>query len=179
MIYLAVLQVVRDIVAIFGVIAGLTYYVMTVRNQSKARQIQLISQLSSYTSEEFQKREGHLFTLEWEDYDEFEKKYGSGDNMESAAQRYAVWSDYNKTGLILKTGLIDVETFLGFTGGQIGLVWQWHKFESVIKEQRRRYKMPDLFVWWEYAAAEIRRYYDLKGHADIIPEHYSSYVPEA
>lgn len=39
--------------------------------------------------------------------------------------------------------------------------------------------MPDLFVWWEHAAAEIRRYYDLKGHTDIIPENYSSYVLDA
>jgi len=70
-------------------------------------------------------------------------------NLRSNAQRYAVWSGYNRTGLILKTGLIDVDTFLGFTGGQIGLLWQWHKFESITREQRRRYKMPDLFVWWE------------------------------
>jgi len=32
------LQMVRDVVAIFGVIAGFTYYVITVRNQKQARQ---------------------------------------------------------------------------------------------------------------------------------------------
>jgi len=37
MVDLAMLQVVRDLVAIFGVIAGFSYYVMTVRNVNKAR----------------------------------------------------------------------------------------------------------------------------------------------
>ena len=41
MIDLATLQIVRDFVAIFGVIAGLTYYIMNVRNARKARQTQL------------------------------------------------------------------------------------------------------------------------------------------
>jgi hypothetical protein len=32
------LQVVRDLVAIVGVIAGFSYYIMTVRNQNRTRQ---------------------------------------------------------------------------------------------------------------------------------------------
>ena len=31
------LQIVRDVVAIFGVIAGFSYYVLTVRNSQRAR----------------------------------------------------------------------------------------------------------------------------------------------
>jgi hypothetical protein len=31
------LSVIRDLVAIFGVIAGLTYYALTVRNQKKGK----------------------------------------------------------------------------------------------------------------------------------------------
>ena len=49
-------SMIRDIVAIFGVIAGFTYYVMTVRNAEKARKIQLVTQISNLTSEENQKR---------------------------------------------------------------------------------------------------------------------------
>jgi hypothetical protein len=81
-------------------------------------------------------------------------------------------------GFILKTGLIDIETLLGFLGGQLTPLWMWHKFKSIIREQRERYKQPDLFVWWEYAANEIQRYYSMKGHTDIIPESIS-YVSDA
>jgi hypothetical protein len=44
MVDLAMLQVVRDFVAIFGVIAGFSYYVLTVRNASKARKVQTLMQ---------------------------------------------------------------------------------------------------------------------------------------
>jgi len=35
------LQMVRDVVAIFGVIAGFTYYVLTVRNSQRMQKMQL------------------------------------------------------------------------------------------------------------------------------------------
>lgn len=86
------LQRLRDIVTIFGVLAGLTYYIMTVRNSNKARQIQLISQFSGSTSEEIQKKGIQLIALEWSDYDDFERKYGSDLDPDNFAMRYATWS---------------------------------------------------------------------------------------
>ena len=47
MIDLTTLSMIRDIVTIFGVIAGFSYYVMTVRNSTKARKTQLLMQLRS------------------------------------------------------------------------------------------------------------------------------------
>jgi hypothetical protein len=173
------LSVIRDLIAIFGVIAGFSYYVMTVRNQSKTRQIQLISQLSSYLSEEYQLKEAQLFSFEWEDYNDFEEKYGSDKHPDNFALRYAIMSDYNRTGYILKMGLIDIEVLMGFFGGQLAPLWLWHKYESIVKEQRIRYKQPELFDSWEYLANEIQKYYKMKGHTDIIPENYSAYVPDA
>lgn len=39
------LSTIQDLVAIFGVIAGFNYYVLTVQNQRKARQAQLFIQI--------------------------------------------------------------------------------------------------------------------------------------
>jgi len=166
------------ITAALGVIAGVINSIYASRLGHKSRQIRLISQLSRYTQEEFQKQEYQLFALEWDDYDDFEKKYGSDFNLDQFSKRYAIWSEYNKMGFLLKTGLVDVDTLLGFLGGQLPLLWLWHKYESIIREQRRRYKQPDLFVWWEHAANEIQRYYSMKGHTDMIPENIS-YVSDA
>ena len=178
MIELSTIQAIREIVTIVGVIAGLSYYVMTVRNQNRARQIQLISQISDFTSAEYQKRGQLLSVMQWDDYDDFERKYGSDVDVESFSMRYGAWSDFSRTGFLLKEGLIDIETLQGILGGQLGPVWQWNKFESIIKEQRRRYKMPYLFIWWEYLADEVTNYYESKGYRDIIPENYTSYVPD-
>jgi hypothetical protein len=178
MIELSILQAVREIVTIVGVIAGLTYYIMTVRNQNKARQIQLIAQLADFTSAEAQKRAYPLLSFQWEDYNDFERKYGSDTDVESYAERYGAWSSMNRAGFLLKEGLITMDILVGSLGGQLGPLWQWRKFESIIMEQRVRYKMPLLFVWWEYLAGEIERYYEERGYTDLIPENLGSYVPD-
>ena len=46
MIELSTLQAIREIVTIVGVIAGLTYYILTVQNANKARKIQLTLRLT-------------------------------------------------------------------------------------------------------------------------------------
>jgi hypothetical protein len=178
MIELTTLQAVREIVTIVGVIAGLSYYVMTVRNQNRARQIQLIAQLADFTSAESQRRAYPLLSYQWEDYDDFERKYGSDVDLEGYAERYGAWSNMNRTGFLLKEGLITMDILVSTLGGQLGPLWQWRKFEPIIKRQRELYKMPLLFQWWEYLAGEIERYYAERGYTDLMPENLGSYVPE-
>ena len=42
------LSVIRDLVAIFGVIAGFTYYVLSVRNANRSRQTQIFMPIYTY-----------------------------------------------------------------------------------------------------------------------------------
>ena len=172
------LQMIRDVVTILGVMAGFSYYIMVVRNANKARQIQLIAQFSGATSEEMQKKGIQLIALEWSDYDDFERKYGSDVDPDNFAMRYAYWSRFNQIGYMLHSKIIDKETLQGIFAGAGGPLWQWHKFESIDKEQRRRYNLPDLFIWWEYLADELRKDYEARGHIDPIPDNYASYIPD-
>ena len=79
---------IRDFVAIFGVIAGFSYYVLTVRATRKNSRIQLVSQLSrDVGTENGVKNHFKLLNMEWESYEDFEKKYGSDTNLESHARQ--------------------------------------------------------------------------------------------
>jgi hypothetical protein len=49
-----------------------------------------------------------LYSMEWEDWDDYNRKYGSENNPENYALRYSTWSRINGVGLLVKTGLIDV-----------------------------------------------------------------------
>ena len=178
MIELSTLQAVREIVTIVGVVAGLSYYILTVKNQNRTRQIQLLSQFSKSTSEEVQKRSIELIALEWSDYDDFERKYGSDNNPDNYGIRYAAWSGFNQLGYLLKQGLIKIEQFQGIYAGAGGPMWMWHKFGSIIKEQRRRYNLPFLFVWFEYLANELIKDLERRGHTNLIPENYASHIPD-
>ena len=66
------LSVVRDLVAIFGVIAGFSYYVMTVRNARKALKTQTLMRLrEQQMSTEWMNDYIELLETEWTDYDDF------------------------------------------------------------------------------------------------------------
>ena len=76
------LSVIRDLVAIFGVLAGFSYYILTVRNaqrnqrmQLETRQTQLYMQLFKelYTPE-FWKLYLELSRIEWENLEDFRRR---------------------------------------------------------------------------------------------------------
>jgi hypothetical protein len=79
-------SMIRDIIAIFGVLAGFTYYVLTVRNtrvnqqqQLETRQAQLFMQIfQEFSSVENFKVLNEVMAMEWDDYDDFMSKYGGG-----------------------------------------------------------------------------------------------------
>jgi hypothetical protein len=177
------ISVIRDLVAIFGVIAGFTYYVLTVRNAQKGqrtadetRQLQTVMQLSSMASYEGSKIYIELLNMEWNDYEDFERKYGSDTNTDNFAKRQAIWRNFDALGLALKRGLIDRELF--FEQNPYGALLIWAKFRDVIKEIRRRYNQPLLYVHFEYLTEETHRYIQERGLDASVPGTFLSYVPE-
>jgi len=74
------LGMIRDLVAIFGVIAGFGYYVLTVRNAQKARRTDTFMRLyQSRHDPETHQRFWKLMEQEWVDFDDFmhsEHRYG-------------------------------------------------------------------------------------------------------
>ena len=100
MVDLAMLQVVRDLVAIFGVIAGFTYYVMVVRNSQRMQQLQLETRKAQLymqlfmriTSEEFVKKSIDLLRLEYDNVDEFMEKLLLGPDSSLHAKLFSIIS---------------------------------------------------------------------------------------
>ena len=128
------LSTIRDIVAIFGVIAGFSYYVLTVRNTRINRDTQLFMQIFSLTNDpDFIKRITEMITeMEWDDWEDFERKYGTSvGNYENYGYRYALWKRYDALGELLRRGLIDGELVYALAG-QNDAMWFWDKFGSII-----------------------------------------------
>ena len=71
-------QTISITVASAGVFAAAIYYILQIRHQSKVRQSDLIIRLYSfYNSEAYQKAVARVLALDYRDYDDFVKKYGS------------------------------------------------------------------------------------------------------
>ena len=151
------LSVVRDLVTIFGVIAGFSYYVLTVRNANKARQQtisrELVKELSSV---ENQRIFMELLLMDWIDFDDSLKKYDSTVNIDNYSKRASIWASYNSMGYELYKGNIDIETIYHLTGYQV-LWFLWNKFKPIILGYRKRYGNPDHMKWLEYLVDELAK----------------------
>ena len=71
---------------------------------------------------------GYLLNMQWSDYDDFEKKYGTDSNPEGAALRLGVLYEWNGVGYLLKKkGMIDRETAYRLANN-VSATWLWKKF---------------------------------------------------
>ena len=173
------LSVIRDLIAIFGVIAGFSYYVLTVRATRKNSRVQLVSQLSrNVGTENGVKHHFMLLNMDWENYEDFEKKYGSDTNLESVSMRYSNWNTYNDLGYMLRKGMVDSEDLYNISGTGIGVIYQWAKWGSIIREQRRRYNGSAWMKDIEYLAGEMLRIKLREDPSFKVPETFSSYIPD-
>lgn len=159
------LSVIRDLVAIFGVLAGLTYYVLTVRNAQKARQTQVLMQLyQSMYNPENSKRLWELLAMRWEDYDDYMEKYSPQTNPEHAAMRIAYWYLYDGLGMLVRDKVVYVKTVYRTLSRRIIMVW--YKFETVFKRLRldeERELGSDYLEDFEHLAKEMIKIRKQKG----------------
>jgi hypothetical protein len=160
-----------------GILVGVSYYIVSLRNQSRTRQIQLIVQLAHQRTEDTSKRNLELLGMEWGGYDEFERKYGSDVNPDNFAMRSHSWYQYNTIGLLLKKRLIDADTLFSLQSGETAL-FHWNKFRSIIMEIRRRYNMPRFCIYFEYLADENMKYLKQNGFTVEVPDTYYAYIPD-
>ena len=157
------LSVIRDLVAIFGVIAGFSYYVLTVRanqrnqkQQLEARRLEMFMRL--HQSKYDQKGLENIFmlmNLEWDDIDDYMQKYGGITGHSEVASATASWFDYyDGLGILVKENMIDVDTVYKWACSRI--LFMWFKFDTVIKMLREPpWGLPDYLQNFEDLANEM------------------------
>ena len=153
------------------------YYIMMLRmNQRNGRITLTNSIMQSLTSEEAIGTWLELMHMEWSDYDDFERKYGSDFNPKLAAKRLSFWATCDSLGHLLRTKVVDVETL--YYSGVSYTWWPWLKFAPIMEEHRRRYVGPSAYRNWEYLAHEMERVSKRLNPAFTVPSSFDSYVPD-
>jgi hypothetical protein len=123
-------------------------------------------------SEESQRRFLDVINMEWIDYDEFERKYGSDDHLDMYTKRISTLYEFNGVGFLLKGGLIDMDTAYSLAD-TLGLQL-WRKFEPIVREQRVRYNVPELYADLEFLAAEVAKRLEERGYStEMRDAHYT------
>jgi hypothetical protein len=158
------------IVAAAGVLVGVAYYILEIRQQTKVRQdlarqreteletrqAQLFMQLyDHYYDRDTMKDESEIiYQWKWKDFEDFWEKYGVFTNVE-AFTKFDSWATYIKgVGVLVKRRLIDPDLVYDLMGTSIILLWE--KYGSVIKEIRKRI-YPHAYEWCEELYNEMKK----------------------
>ncbi|MCX6653876.1 MAG: hypothetical protein NTY03_02010 [Candidatus Bathyarchaeota archaeon] len=184
MVDLALLQSISYMAGALGVCVGALSFAFNMRASQRnmkqtleTRKLQFINEINkNLISEESLKRWITLLNMEWMDYDDFQRKYGSDVDIDNCAKRMAMWYSYDNIGAMLRSGLVDAETL--YDSNMFGGFEMWVKFEGIIREGRIRYNTPGDLVNFEYLAKEMLRIRLLRDPSFKQPETFLKYVPD-
>ena len=177
-------QMVLSTLQTVGLLVGIFYYIITLRNTQKTQQMQLetrksqhyLQMLQTVSTEEFIKRTMTVHQLEFKDYEDylaFSNNYDS--DMKWQYEAYMTW--LNGFGLMLKEGLIDTEVILSFGQG-IQYIRAWEKWKPIILKNRERSNLPQLMEGIEFLAVEMERVRKMKGIPSMWSEDLGKFIPE-
>jgi len=152
------IQTASVMLASASVVAGVIYYTLQLRHQTKIRQTDLVMRLySTWGSKEFRDTLMEVYNLQFKDYEDFVKKYGpwlSKGPAQTAIFVVAVY--FQGVGLLLYRRIIDI----GFTYHLMGFAsikLCWEKTKPVIKGLREQFNDPRIFAWFEYLYDELKK----------------------
>jgi hypothetical protein len=187
---LAEIQAAYYMVAATGVLVAAVYYVMTLKTTQRNQELMLKAQqqnletrriglmdsiIARSINKEAMRSIFELLRYEWSDYGDFERKYGSENNVEAAATRYAVWNAYDSIGMMLRKGMVEAEDI--YDVGSV-CIFLWVKFKPVIEENRRRYNGESYLKDFEYLYEEMMKVKLSRDPSYRVPGTLDKYVPD-
>jgi hypothetical protein len=145
---------VSAIVAAAGVLVGVVYYILDIRHQNRVRQTDLTMRMyTSWVSEELTKPWLKVMNLEFTDYDDFKKKYGTylSDNPENVAL-LSVINSFTIMGLLLQKKLVDAELV-----SHLPVSMTWNKVKPIVEGIRKESNDRSWYEEFEYLNGELEK----------------------
>jgi len=168
-------QTIGVLVTAASVSIAAIYYMLTLKTNQRnfsmnleTRQSQFMSQISDeINSLENWKIVWELLGMEWTDWEDFEKKYGSSGNPEAAARRFSLFSKLDNVGWLLKNGMLDPEWVHSQFHMNVTILWL--KFEPQIIQMRKAMRSPTILMGFEYLGRKILEIEKVKAPDALLP----------
>jgi len=142
------------VVAAVGVLVGVVYYILDMRQQMQVRQTSMVMGLySTFGSTDFQKAYQTVRNLEFKDYADYMKRYGKDAEVKAAFWTVTIF--FEGIGILAKRGLIKMELVIDLFGYPITKTWE--KVASPVKGLREADKDPGICEWFEYLYNEMQK----------------------
>jgi len=154
------------IVAAVGVMVGVVFTVMELRNLVKTRQTDLVTRLfSAFLSQENMDVFMKFSAMEFSDYEDFVNRYGPILSVGKHGLKFndtpelrsllIVDNFFNQVGCLLYRKLIDADLVRDVFTYRIEFLWK--KAEPLIQGCRKESNQPEMGKWFEYLYNEMKK----------------------
>jgi hypothetical protein len=136
-------------------VVAATYYSLQVRNQNRAREVQITLQITNnfnLFSEQWSK---FMYSWEWIDFNDFWEKYGPENNLEEWSGMFQYWSFVENIGVLVRRKSLSIELVDDVFAGVI--LDYWEKVKPIAMGMRELWEMPDVMIWTEHLAIELKK----------------------
>ena len=157
MIEQATLQTLLMIFQTLSIMVGVIYYITSLRNQSRSRQIQIIN-ASSTANIDFE-----FMNWEIKDFNTFMSKHGPEADPEGYKSFMMWFNVLEQRGVYVREGLLDIRLVCLMSGGTIKESWEM--YFGIFEEWRTRYNRPRDWIEGEYLYNQVLEYH--KKHPEI------------
>ena len=154
------LQTLSVVMASAGVFIAAIYYALQIKHQTKIRKTDLVMRLySTYTNKEFTDAEYDIMGLQFKDFEDFRKKYGSrgSENMRETSKSISVvLGFYELVGTLVYRKCIELGLAYDVFGfSNVKDIYE--KVKPLILGLRRERNDPVEFAGFEYLYNELLR----------------------
>ena len=143
------------VVVAIGVIVGLVFTVLELRNLVGQRQTDLVIRLHhTWISKEYREAWTRVLALEFENYNDFMKKHGPISSGKPASIAILmVGGFYESIGVLFHRKLIDI----GLVEELLPVEMSWEKIKPIAEGWRKQVNEPRLAEWFEYLYNELQK----------------------
>jgi hypothetical protein len=142
-------------IASAGVLAGVIYYVLEIRHQSRLRQTESVIKLSPWfnmNAREVQEAITQVCSIEYEDYADYLERYsGKPEHMTLKI----LGNYFEGMGILVYRKLVETGIVYDFWGDIIQSSWE--KTEPLVAGMRKDSGDLNMFRFWEYLYHEMKK----------------------
>jgi hypothetical protein len=143
------------VIASAGVLAGVIYYVLEIRHQSRLRQTESVIKLSPWfnmNAREVQEAITQVCSIEYEDYADYLARYsGKPEHMTLKI----LGNYFEGIGILVYRKLVETDIVYDFWGDIIQSSWE--KIEPLVAGMRKDSGGLNMFRFWEYLYHEMKK----------------------
>ena len=149
------IQTVSIAIASAGVLAGVIYYILEIRHQSRLRQTESVIRLSPFfnmNAREVQEAITQVCSIEYENFDDYLERYSG--KPESTMLKM-LGNYFEGIGILVSKKLVEADIVYNFWGDIIQSSWE--KIKPLIADMRKDSGDLNMFVSWEYLYNEMKK----------------------